>query len=202
MGYMTADLWGGRERALRHQVSGTYNWNNGHFDADSAEDAGVSRATGTILYDVDGKPNSLDRMSDGQTQTILLSENLNAGPWISGHPHDIGFAVHFGGTSARIPLATESPSGLGGGTPATALQFPTVGGQPTLDLDDAAINSPADASHKVPRPSSVHPGCVIMFFCDGHGATISEDIDPTVYARIVSSGGEQYGQGVLSNSDF
>jgi prepilin-type processing-associated H-X9-DG protein len=203
MGYMTADLWDDRQQALRHQVSGTYNWNNGDFDANSPDDAAVSRATGAIMFDDAGKANSFDRMTDGQAQTILLAENLNAGPWISGHPHDIGFAVRIGGRSGQIPLATESLSGLGGGTPTTALQFHSVNGRPALDLGPSAINSPVDASRiTFPRPSSVHPGCVNMFFCDGHGASISEDIDPTVYARLVSSGGGQYGQGMLADSDF
>jgi hypothetical protein len=203
MGYMTADLWDNREQALRHQVSGTYNWNNGDFGADSPEDASVSRATGVITYDTAGQPNSLARIPDGTTQTILLAENLNAGPWISGHPHDIGFAVRIGGTADHIPLAAESPEGLGGGTQESALQFHTVDGNPTINLGPSAINAPVgNANNSAPRPSSTHPGCVNLFFCDGHGKAISEKIDPTVYARLVTSGGQQYGQEAIPDSDF
>lgn len=204
MGYMTADVWDHRDEATRHRVSGTYDWNNGDFDRDSPEDARVSRATGVFVDDPGGQANSFDGITDGTSNTIMLAENINAGPWISGHPHDIGFAVRFGGTTDRIPLASESSQGLGGGTPETALQFHAPHGAPTVDLGPSAINAPAAADRRgVPRPSSAHAhGVVNLFFADGSGRTMSPDIDPTVYARLVSSAGERYGQGRLPNGGF
>ena len=205
MGYMTADLWDNPRLAHRHQVSGTYNWNNGEFGRDSAEDAQVSRATGVFLYDPGGAPNTLDEISDGTSQTIVLAENINAGPWISGHPHDIGFAVRIGGTAERMLFAADSPQGLGGGTMETALRFHSVNGAPRIDLGPSAIGAPADRGRRtVPRPSSHHQGgdFVNVFFADGSGRSISSDIDPTVYARLVSSAGERHGQGSLSHDDF
>lgn len=204
MGYMTADLWDNPLLAHRHQVSGTYDWNNGAFGRDSAEDAEVSRATGVFVYDPGGVPNKLDEITDGTSQTLILAENIDAGPWISGHPHDIGFAVRIGGSAHRIPLAADSPQGLGGGTPETALQFHSVNGSPVMDLGPSAIGTPAPEGRRtVPRPSSHHSdGVVNLFFADGHGRSISPDIDPAVYARLVSSAGERYGQGVLRHDDF
>jgi hypothetical protein len=61
-------------------------------------------------------------------RTTLLAENLNAGWWVSGAPHETGFAVRIGGTSTRIPTAGESPQGLGDGTQETALQFHAAAG--------------------------------------------------------------------------
>lgn len=204
MGYMTADLWDDPRLAHRHQVSGTYNWNNGAFDQDSAQDEQVSRATGVFLYDPGGVPNSFDDLTDGTSQTLLLAENIDAGPWISGHPHDIGFAVRIGGTADRMLSAAESPQGLGGDTMETALQFHSVNGASQMDLGPSAIGAPADGGRRtVPRPSSHHQeGIVNLFFADGSGRSVSANIDPTVYARLVSSAGERHGQGALKHDDF
>jgi prepilin-type processing-associated H-X9-DG protein len=203
MGYMTADIWDDAAQGYRHQVSGTYDWNNGPFDEDSLEDAQVSRATGVICHDAFENGPRIDSMSDGQSQTILLAENLNAGWWVSGAPHETGFAVRIGGTSTRIPTAGQSPQGLGGGKQETGLQFHTRDGRATIDLGPSAINANLDSeSHSLPRPSSLHPGGVNLFFCDGSGRFVSENIDPSVYARLVSSAGTKFGQGAIKVEDF
>ncbi len=203
MGYMTADIWDDPQQGPRHQVSGTYNWNNGPFDANSPKDAEVSRATGVVMHDPSGRPFRIDDIPDGVSQTILLAENLNAGWWVSGAPHETGFAVRIGGTSTRIPTAAESAQGLGGGTQETGLQFHTRGGRATIDLGPSAINANLDSeSHSLPRPSSLHPGGVNLFFCDGSGRFVSEDIDPSVYARLVSSAGTKFGQAGVKDEDF
>jgi len=202
VGYMTADIWDDPAQGQRHQVSGTYNWNNGPTDENSAEDEAVSRATGVILYDARGRGLHLDKITDGQSHTILLSENQNAGRWISGEPHEVGFAVRIGGTATQIPLAAESMQGLGANTPETALQLSPGGKAGVIDLGPSAINAnPDPAARGIPRPSSVHSGCVNVFFCDGSGRTVSDRIDPSVYARLISSGGARRGQ-ALDIDDF
>jgi prepilin-type N-terminal cleavage/methylation domain-containing protein/prepilin-type processing-associated H-X9-DG protein len=205
-GYMTADVWDDPAHWRRHQVSGTYDWNNGPYDADSAEDARVSLATGVFLFDPTGRQAmSLNWLStgDGQSHTLMLSENLDAGPWIGGSPHEVGFAVRIHGTGRQIPDSTVRHRGLGGGTMETALEFSSDGGGPLLDLGPSAINSDLyETQRPTPRPSSVHLGAVNVMFGDGHGRSISERIDSTVYARLVSSRGQQCAQPVLSASDF
>jgi hypothetical protein len=44
------------------------------------------------------------------------------------------------------------------------------------------------------RPSSNHPNVALVCFCDGHALPLSQDIDPFVYGRLVSSAGSLYGQ--------
>ncbi|REJ95302.1 MAG: DUF1559 domain-containing protein [Planctomycetota bacterium] len=198
MGYMTADIWDDPGQTYRHQVSGTYDWNNGDFAADSFEDEQLSRASGAVLFDHEGVPTSLNRIPDGVSSTILLTENLDAGSWISGVPHDIGFAVRIDGTTAAIPTAEDG--GIGSDTQQTALQLPAP---VAFDLGPSAINSDLNRKRRYrPRPSSVHPSVVNVFFLDGHGRSLSESIDPLVFAKLVTSGGEKYGQEALDDSSF
>jgi prepilin-type processing-associated H-X9-DG protein len=68
---------------------------------------------------------------------------------------------------------------------------------------DALINGdPSAAEGTRPRPSSLHPQVVNVFFGDGHGQTISDTVDITVYVRLVSSRGERFGQAILGSSSF
>ncbi len=50
------------------------------------------------------------------------------------------------------------------------------------------------------RPSSRHPGGVLMTFCDGHTQFVAETIDYGVYQGIMTPYGLQYGMGVLDAS--
>ena len=45
-----------------------------------------------------------------------------------------------------------------------------------------------------PAPFGNHGGCVNIIFCDGHGRSIGKGIDQTIYARLVTPEGSQYGQ--------
>jgi len=71
--------------------------------------------------------------------------------------------------------------------------------------DDASINgqrfNPGNNGKQRPRPSSNHPGVVVVCYCDGHVATLSEKVDAAVYAFLMSSAGTQYGQPSQSLSD-
>lgn len=195
MGYMTADIWDDPSQGHRHRVSGTYNWNNGPFDENSPEDEAVSRATGVILHDPAGRGVKIDAARDGASHTLLLAENLNAGWWVSGSPHETGFAVCIAGTASVIPTAAASPQGLGAGTQVSALELAYGGSRGTIDLGHSVINSKRYSNQRdIPRPSSVHAGVVNVFFCDGHGRSLSDKIDPGVYARLVTSAGGRHGQ--------
>ena len=52
---------------------------------------------------------------------------------------------------------------------------------------DAGSGKPIDIAHA--RPSSNHPGGVIVTFCDTHTRFISEGIDQRVYATLMTSDG-------------
>jgi prepilin-type N-terminal cleavage/methylation domain-containing protein len=59
---------------------------------------------------------------------------------------------------------------------------------PSLRINqDAGSGKPIDIAHA--RPSSNHPGGVIVTFCDTHTRFISEGIDQRVYATLLTSDG-------------
>ena len=61
------------------------------------------------------------------------------------------------------------------------------------------INSPSLYSV---APASSHIGGVNAAFCDGSVVFLSEDLDPGVYARLLSSAGSRNGQDILSDHEY
>lgn len=130
---------------------------------------------------------SSDDIADGAANTMLLSENVQAGPWWMAPPmNDAGW-----------PLATER-----------ALGFVW---SPELDPGDATrparrerqinfgrghrlspINQKYDMAYA--RPSSNHPGGVNVAFADGHVQFISEKIDYRVYCQLMTSDSSRLGE--------
>lgn len=106
----------------------------------------------------------LDQIADGAQQTILLSENLNAGFW----------------TSAKIDASGGSPvlqSNVGMVWWSTASGLPWVSAVPT----QVEINSQTSNAGFAARPSSHHPGGVNAIMADGHAEFISERVEYTVF---------------------
>ncbi|MFN0051555.1 MAG: hypothetical protein ACKV0T_05150, partial [Planctomycetales bacterium] len=53
-----------------------------------------------------------------------------------------------------------------------------------------------------PVPSSLHPGIVIVATLGGAARPVSENIDASVYIRLISSGGSKRGQVPMSDNDW
>ncbi len=111
----------------------------------------------------------LDGIEDGASQTIMLSENLNAGSW----------------ASSIIDATSGTP-----GTPvqqadvgivwwSTASGFPWVANVPAR----VAINSETPG----PRPSSHHSGGVNVVYADGHADFISDRIEYAEFCKQMTS---------------
>jgi prepilin-type N-terminal cleavage/methylation domain-containing protein/prepilin-type processing-associated H-X9-DG protein len=146
---------------------------------------------------------SLDAVStgDGQTSTLMLAENLNAGLWYAGSwPNDTpaGQGVnHFGfGPSAVISSSNNRPT-----TPYSASVTTPISAYWTTTLPAnmepwGAINynTSAGVNGSAPRPSSQHSGGVNMFFCDGSGKFVNEQVAASVYLQLVTSNGVTYGE--------
>lgn len=131
---------------------------------------------------------TLDEISqrDGMTQTLMLTENLNARNWLSQNTMDIAFvigrkAITFGpNEDGKSPLALES-----------------------VNLGPFGINrNKGTLPGRSPAPSSNRPGSVNTLFCDGTVRPISNEIDPTIYARLMTPGGRRLGQTPVRDSDF
>ncbi|MCH7685415.1 MAG: DUF1559 domain-containing protein [Planctomycetes bacterium] len=135
---------------------------------------------------------------DGATNTFLISENLQAGPWYSSSVNDVGFGVSTGHTLDNAQM----PAPIGGGIPGSL----DVSGITSITV--SAMNSfPGDfddifKGKHTPRPSSNHQGVVHFGFCDGRGAGINQNIDHRVYMQLISVNGQRNDQGVLDDSSF
>ena len=126
-------------------------------------------------------------VKDGMSQTVMLSENLQAVNWayMPADEYDNSQAVpdekfHFG-------ICWEQPETVSGVVASTAdprPDAPLINGskdaEPALSLISAmtAING---------FPSSNHPGGVNVAFMGGSVSFIGEQISPVVYAQIMTS---------------
>jgi prepilin-type N-terminal cleavage/methylation domain-containing protein len=184
----------------------------------NSNDADAMQATGVFFQEAGaaGFRSSLDHMStgDGQSQTIILTENLQATAWASNNVNNMSFVAAFAGTTASgINAITENSTANGLGTPSAGKSegLETVGMSGTginyagdVDLRQCRINSDTGTAQEGqrPRPGSLHPSVVNVFFGDGAGRTVSQNISDDVWARLVSARGNRFGQTILSDNSF
>ncbi len=224
VGMIAEDIWSTTGRDSVYSATsydfGFNGYGAGNRNADDAEAAycsGVfwSVPVGTAKTDATPHPLSLDQIStyDGTSQTVLLTENLQTrsydpqtgtGGWISNELGDIAFGIAVPGTRVEDGFQVASsdiPGGLGvaGGGLATALTLSHTPVPPQCRIN---ANLTAVADGRSPRPSSLHPHCVNMAFADGSCKVISDQIDASVYARLLSPRGGARGQKVLGDADF
>jgi prepilin-type processing-associated H-X9-DG protein len=106
---------------------------------------------------------------DGTSNTLLASERLDGGSW------------------AFPPAgALDAEAALG------FVWRPSPSSQPPFKppLPSQRINGPADPLPiNNARPSSNHPGGVMVVFCDGHSRFLSEEIDYGVYCLLMTPDG-------------
>lgn len=159
----------------------------------TAASAPIKFATGVFWRPYTSRM-SLDFISaaDGMTQTLMLSENLQAGEWADQGTGSLGFGIDMEG----LALATGSQN-LSSSTPAFNLLNPGTG-------NDSRIGSNLTAAKgQAWRPSSNHPsGAVNVIFCDGSGKSLTPQMDSGIYARILTPGGLRYGQAVVDATSF
>lgn len=118
------------------------------------------------------------RIYDGQSNTILLTENVNAGKqhwWADPDPRNCAFV---------FPMDPDTSSHD------ASTYFASVPLDPnhTYGKINGARYGPEGER---PFPNSHHIGSVNMVLCDGSARTISDDIDVSVYVRLMSPAGDQ-----------
>ncbi|QDT45115.1 putative major pilin subunit [Gimesia alba] len=137
---------------------------------------------------------SLDFISaaDGLTQTLMLSENLQAGEWADQGTGSLGFGIDMEG----LPMAAGSLN--------LSTASPTFNLQNSVTGNDSRIGSNLTAGKgQAWRPSSNHPsGAVNVIFCDGSGKSLTPQMDGGVYARLLTPAGLRYGQAVVDGTSF
>jgi hypothetical protein len=149
----------------------------------SKEDQVRTTATGVFWPRRDGIrfKMRLDYISsgDGQSNTLLFAESLNAGKWNSAKTLDLAFVVGLD----RILFENA----------ATDSQCLKLAG---ANLGPYGIQSRTVPGH-TPSPSSNHGGIFIAGFADGGTRQLSVEIDPLVYLRLMTPNGQRYGEAAL-----
>jgi prepilin-type N-terminal cleavage/methylation domain-containing protein/prepilin-type processing-associated H-X9-DG protein len=153
--------------------------------------------TTTGRYGWDQKTTS-SSLVDGSSQTILASENVNAGysapnpavagagaplNWASPHPNVIGFIASDKITQGS--LAGNGSTGVDG--PGWAYANPPKG--VAAEYINSGVNIPNEALS--PYAAGNHSGGVNVLFCDGSIHFLTDTIDGTVYAKLITPAGSK-----------
>lgn len=218
-GYIDGNVWA-ISGDQTHEVTRYDYAFDGTSSPNSADDAEVAASSGVFwrASNNGGQVNTLDRISaaDGTSQTILLSENINTrnfvagsviGGWVSPFTGEIAFgiAVPNSGTNFEIADATTA-GGIGAAATASKAIGMILNGDAIAGTYGPASKINANLQTAVDgasaRPGSLHPGVVNMAFADGSCKVISQDIDESVYSRLLTPIGNRHGQDILSSSSF
>lgn len=191
-GYVDTTVWGAA--GVHHAYS--YDWDDnapGSANGDGNDaDAAITRSAGVFFPPTasDTKSLSLDFVGsgDGLSNTILFAENLQGRNWHTAGLWDISFGLRVtGGTHVEVA-----------GRPALELANLGTGTLPTSlpNENDTAVPGTA------PRPSSSHNGVCIYGFGDGSSKQISDGLDSSVYARLLTPNGQRYGQSIRDLENY
>ena len=198
----------GNSNGNYHKYDGVkIDWNSNGTVGDK-EDNDLTRRSGVMWREVIHRSKgafkaernqslSLKEIYDGQSQTLMMTENLHAGGLESP-------AQMWGDPDARsctfvLPIKRVSRAGS------------SYFADPPLDSNfpGCLINGARFGNEgRSPWPSSNHPGGVCAAFCDGSTKFVSQDIDLLVYKRIITPAGSRLNasgvisQAILSDGDF
>lgn len=220
-GYTTSANWAAAQAGTwdvgSHQLQ-DYLFSFNNYVGPTLDTREVQAATGVFVEQSGGGgyKATIDRMKDGQTQTILLTESLQSVNWFSSNPRQVAVVAPLTGTlvdditpapAEYSDVAVDPVNGVGPDAtslPTNAKSLALGLGAPSLTTGlDAGINDNIAAQEgRSPRPSSNHANVVNVMYADGHGGPLSETIADFVYLRLLTSNGGKLGQQVLSDSDF
>ncbi len=197
-GYMRGSDWA---NSTNHS-GGRIDWNN-NGTLTVADDGQIAHATGIFWRFDDGGPRgTLDSIAegDGQTNTYLFSENVQALKWFDGTTTAGGNPnVGTGGLAFGIPAtiagATTSDTmnyfisnSAGITNPLALIPAPILGAAAPTNITGAA------GVGTVPRPSSNHTGIFNMAFADGRVLAVGININSRVYCSQITPNGQRIGQ--------
>lgn len=156
------------------------------------EDQQITRASGVSWIQVRSKNHShrLSEVYDGTSNTFLLAENLKAGvsgTWSNPAPTNCTFVY---------PILTDE------------INMTNFSDPPLPPGVDGTPNASRNKSEGTPTPSSNHASIVNFAMLDGSTRTISEDIERTVYLRLITPAGSRQRfpgfvtEEILSGNDY
>ena len=193
-----------------YHSAGLISW-DGNGTRGGSVDAAVNIASGVFQRDLTGHlaggagtsapstSTSLDYVGtgDGTTNTMMISENLQAGTWWSFSANQLGYGI-------QVATSSNQPAyGSGGPYASTTQPLKTdhTGSTFTTQADPWFINRNLAAGvGAAPRPSSQHAGGVNVIFCDGSGKFLSENMDKYTYYKLLTSNGVTYGESTVNGT--
>ncbi|MEZ6039813.1 MAG: DUF1559 domain-containing protein [Planctomycetaceae bacterium] len=133
---------------------------------------------------------SLDRVYDGSSQTILLSENSHAGLANAG-PKANWASPNWRRCTFVLPIAPydQGPANYRNPFDSISKASSSIGVSSVVNGTAAGLGSENDV--RFAAPNSQHPNGVNVAWVDGSVGFVSEDIAPSVYARLVSPAGSR-----------
>jgi len=137
------------------------------------------RAACGVFHDrfyYDGPEVNSERMADGASQTLLFSENIQAGNWPDR-------------TEAKIGMVWSGAAGAPG-TCGNTSQLPVA---INLCKEETPAAPPDDIIYA--RPSSYHTDGVVVTYCDGHQEFLLDDVDYEIYQRKMAPDDNKAGIG-------
>jgi prepilin-type N-terminal cleavage/methylation domain-containing protein len=158
--------------------------NTGVFWASFARNVQVNSAAPFVDSATANASLNVGRIYDGAGNTIMFSENVNAGK-----------DVVNGGATWADPSVRSCGFifGVNSGTPSTFGQLQNIPYSPPVANSLSAnrfINQEKNGvDGSAPYPNSRHIGLVVASFCDGTVKTLSENMDRGVYVRLITPGG-------------
>lgn len=118
-------------------------------------------------------------ITDGTTTTLLLSENADSGSWTDVLEQNVGFYWQATVGDDDVPApATGDPAGF--------LNVALLRVNDQTGLADPNVGN----AQQFGRPSSYHPGGVVVTYADAHTSFLSVDVDYLTYCLIMSPRGK------------
>jgi prepilin-type N-terminal cleavage/methylation domain-containing protein len=159
------------------------------------QDAQIAHATGAFWQTIPGDTfvSSLDYIGngDGQSNTVLVAENVQARNY---HRADSLWDFSFG---LRFTLGTDVGVDRSATPPVHLALASTSGMGPSIPGVDET--GPPGLR---PRPSSFHAFICIYLMADGGVKQIANNLDLSVYARLLTPNGQRFAQSVSGLENY
>lgn len=197
-GFISPQLYHGDPQLLHHL--GQLSWDD-NATPDEDADVRISAATGVFWRHHDAFQPTFQSIGDGdgQTATLMVTENLQAGTWCEADTSKIGFGIPVVEKDGQVLFGKgsffESAS--------SPLNTEFTGGTLTLPPQEWRIDSDLKAQTGTrPRPSSNHGDGVNVIMCDGSGRVLSNQIDPHVYVKLLTPNGAKYDEQPIRTGSY